>query len=117
MGVILFILVKGIFPFKEARVEEYFYSLLLTGQYDLYFEKVNASHLSPEFKDLVIKLFSYDPDKRPTLQEVKQHPWMNPAGFDPEQIRHQIKQSTAAQAKPELPQRPVKVKRTSPHAQ
>jgi serine/threonine protein kinase len=31
MGVILFIIVQGIFPFKEARKEEYFYNLLLTG--------------------------------------------------------------------------------------
>jgi serine/threonine protein kinase len=28
-GVILFILVHGIFPFKEARTEEYFYNLLI----------------------------------------------------------------------------------------
>ena len=32
MGVILFIIVHGIFPFKEARKEEYFYNLLMTGQ-------------------------------------------------------------------------------------
>lgn len=31
MGVILFIIVQGIFPFKEARKEEYFYNLLMTG--------------------------------------------------------------------------------------
>ena len=36
-GVILFIIVHGIFPFKEARLEEYFYNLLYTGQTDLYF--------------------------------------------------------------------------------
>lgn len=30
-GVVLFILVRGIFPFKEARREEYFYNLLSTG--------------------------------------------------------------------------------------
>ena len=29
IGVILFIIVQGIFPFKEARKEEYFYNLLL----------------------------------------------------------------------------------------
>lgn len=28
-GVILFIIVQGIFPFKEARKEEYFYKMLL----------------------------------------------------------------------------------------
>ncbi len=27
-GVILFILIRGIFPFKEARKEEYFFNLL-----------------------------------------------------------------------------------------
>jgi serine/threonine protein kinase len=29
-GVILFIIVQGIFPFKEARAEEFFYNLLMT---------------------------------------------------------------------------------------
>ena len=28
LGVILFILVKGIFPFKEARTDEFFYNML-----------------------------------------------------------------------------------------
>ena len=31
LGVIIFIIVHGIFPFKEARKEEYFYNLLMTG--------------------------------------------------------------------------------------
>jgi serine/threonine protein kinase len=30
-GVILFIIVQGIFPFKEARTDEYFYNLILSG--------------------------------------------------------------------------------------
>jgi serine/threonine protein kinase len=37
IGVILFIIVQGIFPFKEARKEEYFYNLLLSGKIDTYF--------------------------------------------------------------------------------
>lgn len=45
-GVILFIIVQGIFPFKEARKEEYFYNLLVTGQIDLYFQKVNGETMS-----------------------------------------------------------------------
>lgn len=35
VGVILFIIVQGIFPFKEARKEEYFYNLLLTADWHL----------------------------------------------------------------------------------
>jgi len=45
-GVILFIIVQGIFPFKEARKEEYFYNLILTGQSELYFNKVNGESMS-----------------------------------------------------------------------
>lgn len=33
VGVILFILVKGIFPFKEARKDDFFYSMLLEGNF------------------------------------------------------------------------------------
>jgi len=66
-GVILFIIVQGIFPFKEARTEEYFYNLLCTGQTELYFQKVNGQNMSAELKDLILALFSYDPEKRPTL--------------------------------------------------
>jgi len=39
-GVILFILIRGIFPFKEARKEEFFYQLLMNGKYEEYWEKV-----------------------------------------------------------------------------
>lgn len=60
LGVILFIIVQGIFPFKEARKEEYFYSLLLSGQIDTYFAKVNGTGLSAGFKSLILNLFSYD---------------------------------------------------------
>ena len=62
LSVILFIIVLGIFPFKEARREEYFYGLLLNGRIDRYWSKVNGSNLSSAFKDLILKLFSYDGD-------------------------------------------------------
>ena len=45
-GVILFIIVQGIFPFKEAKKDEYFYNLLLTGQIDHYWKKVGGQSLS-----------------------------------------------------------------------
>ena len=76
MGVILFIIVQGIFPFKEARKEEYFYSLILTCQLDLYFQKVNGTNLSDDFKDLILRLFAYDGSYRPTPEQIRVHPWM-----------------------------------------
>lgn len=76
VGVILFIIVQGIFPFKEARKEEYFYNLLLSGKIDTYFQKVNGNNLSAEFKDLILKFFAYDGGKRPTIDQIRAHPWM-----------------------------------------
>jgi len=49
LGVILFVVTHGIFPFKEARQTEYFYNLLMTNQHTLYFNKVNGNGLSEEF--------------------------------------------------------------------
>ena len=75
-GVILFILIRGIFPFKEARKEEFFYNLLCKGKYAEYWEKVQGNYLSVECRDLIQKLFSYDPEKRPSLEELRSHPWV-----------------------------------------
>lgn len=87
MGVITFIIVQGIFPFKEARKEEYFYNLLLEGKYDTYFQKVNGTGLSPEFKDLILRFFSYNGNERLTMEQLKNHPWMNCPTFDYEATR------------------------------
>lgn len=65
-AVILFIIVQGTFPFKEAKKDEYYYNLLFTGQIDKYFEKTGATSLSSEFKDLIVQMFSYKGEDRPT---------------------------------------------------
>ena len=64
-GVILFIIVQGIFPFKEAKKDEFFYNLLLKGDYETYWKKTGEQNLSKEFKDLILALFSYDRVARP----------------------------------------------------
>jgi len=87
IGVILFIIVQGIFPFKEARKEEYFYNLLLSGKIDTYFNKVNGNSLSAEFKDLILKFFAYDGANRPTIEQIRNHPWMQNQGYNHENVR------------------------------
>ena len=57
-GVILFIIVLGIFPFREAKTDEYFYKMILDGRLNQYWEKTGGKNLSKEFKDLIIKMFS-----------------------------------------------------------
>ena len=67
-AVILFIIVQGIFPFKEAKKDEYFYKLIMEGDMATYWKKTGGESLSPEFKDLIIKMFSYKGTERPTLK-------------------------------------------------
>jgi serine/threonine protein kinase len=120
IGVILFIIVQGIFPFKEARKEEYFYNLILQGKTDTYFEKVNGSGLSEDFKDLILRLFSYDGDNRLNTEELRAHPWMQSTSFNYEATRAQLLQTLGqrqAQQQAEAGSpltKPVKVKRSAP---
>lgn len=78
-GVILFIIVQGIFPFKEAKKDEYFYNLLMKQDYATYWKKTGGENLSPDFKDLILKLFAYDGSTRPEVAEIRNHPWMQSA--------------------------------------
>jgi len=88
-GVILFIIVQGIFPFKEAKKDEFFYNLILKGDMETYWNKTGGQKLSKEFKDLIIKMFSYDGSKRPSIDEIRAHPWMQ-APFNMKQIRSDL---------------------------
>jgi len=54
----------------------------MTGKVETYFEKVNGNGLSADFKDLITRLFSYDGNKRYTVEELKSHPWLNAPGYD-----------------------------------
>ena len=67
IGVILFIIVRGIFPFKEAKKDDIFYSLFFNNELDKYWEKIGGKNLSSEFKDLIIQIFSYEGEFRPSI--------------------------------------------------
>ncbi len=75
-GVILFVIVLGIFPFTGGNQDEY-YNLIKKGFYESYWKKVGGTHLSYEFKDLFIKMVCYDPSKRLSVFEVINHSWFN----------------------------------------
>lgn len=69
-------MVNGIFPFKEACRSDQYYKLILSGELDAYWSKVGGKDLSWEFKDLIIKMFNIDGAERPSIQEIRDHPWM-----------------------------------------
>jgi len=90
IGVILFSIVHGTFPFMEATKTDKFYSLLLSGDFESYFAKIKGDEISHDFKDLFLGLVSYRGEYRPTLQEIREHPWMTSDSFDYEDTRQRL---------------------------
>ena len=66
----------GVKPFEYAKSDDDFYSLIIRGEIDTFFKYAQASHLSAEFKDLIVSMLAYDGRQRPTIDEIKGHPWM-----------------------------------------
>ena len=84
LGVSLFAMVSGFFPLDEASKNDWRFVRLQAEQakggsstetvYGWY--RRTASHLSPELVDLLDKLLTIDPQRRLTLDAVKEHPWV-----------------------------------------
>ena len=75
-GVILFVIVNGIFPFKEASRTDPYYNLLKQGRHDKYWFKVGLSGLSQDFKTLILKMLAPDPADRPSFSQLREDPWL-----------------------------------------
>ena len=82
LGSILMILVSGIRGFMKAQTFDKYYKNIFQENIKLYWKLVEPNikeikQLSPEFKDLYIRMITYDPNKRITAEEILNHPWFN----------------------------------------
>lgn len=73
IGVILYIMVGGAFPFVEATMKCELYSSFVAGTFE--FPKA----MSIELVDLLTRTFAAEPARRITLAQIAEHPWVNPA--------------------------------------
>jgi calcium/calmodulin-dependent protein kinase I len=73
LGVILYILLCGFPPFYEENMEDLF-DVIKKGEYE--FHEPYWDDVSDEAKDLITNLLVVDPEKRYTVQQAKDHPWM-----------------------------------------
>ncbi|XP_053145558.1 calcium/calmodulin-dependent protein kinase type IV-like [Hemicordylus capensis] len=74
VGVITYILLCGFEPFFDPRGDPYMYSRILNCDYE--FVSPWWDEVSLNAKDLVQKLIVLDPQKRLTVQQALQHPWV-----------------------------------------
>ena len=76
MGVLLFVITVGRFPFEKCSYSDRKYRLIMNKKYEdfwCYFDKYN---LSKEFRNLMENLLCYDPSERFSIEEILRHPWM-----------------------------------------
>ena len=83
LGEILILLVTGNFGFSRAIKHVPKYNVIMKENYDEYWKIIesqiqfNEINLSQEFKDLYIKMISYNPNSRLSIDEILNHPWFN----------------------------------------
>jgi len=79
-GVILFVLVTGKLPFGKAHISDPMYKLIAKCDYENYWKvmqtKIPPNCVSDELKSLLNLILAYEPLQRPSISEIKNHPWM-----------------------------------------
>ena len=77
LGVLLFTLVSGFFPFYEKSTKAVFDKIKAC---DWDFKGKTWEKITPECKDLISKLLVHDPKQRLDCQKAINHPWFAEIG-------------------------------------
>ena len=87
LGATLFTLVTKKFGFYEAKVNnlslhatKILYKFIKNKQYDRYWDLIentfHINNLNKSFKDLFVKMVAYNPDERPSIEDIKNDEWL-----------------------------------------
>ncbi len=78
LGIVLFVLIFGFLPFKNATFTDFRYKFIIKEQYDEFWKSLNCNeNISHNFKDLFERMICFDPKERLSLNEIKNHSWIN----------------------------------------
>jgi serine/threonine protein kinase len=70
-GVILYIMTAGAFPFTEATARCDLFQSLANKKFEF------PERMSPELKDLLLRMWDINPEQRIRIPEIRKHPWFN----------------------------------------
>lgn len=90
MGVLLFIMVQGKFPHGTKILKDKYYDLIKNKRYDAYFKAVEGSHLSQNFKDLVMSLLAFNPSERPTIPQIRRCSFLADKKYNKDRTREYL---------------------------
>ena len=75
LGVVLFYMVIGKFPFNEATLADENYRLIIQEKFAHFWINNHGTAKSQEFKHLIMSMICYDPEKRATIEDISNHIW------------------------------------------
>jgi len=67
-GVVLYAMLCGFLPYEDQKTSE-LYKKILSASYKM------PDFLSSNGQDMVKSIFNTDPDKRISVEKIRQHPW------------------------------------------
>ena len=79
-GMLLYNMVSGHIPFANAIEPDWLYKRIVSGKADVFWRSQEMNRRDPfsdEFKDLFMRMVERDPQRRITLHEIEEHPWMS----------------------------------------
>ena len=79
LGVVLFNLITSRKCFNSSKETDNRYRLIKQGNdnsYKSFWDRFKSLNLSKDFKDLYQKMVAYEPNKRPTFDEILNHPFL-----------------------------------------
>lgn len=93
-GVLLFIMVAQHPPFKKAVSQDAFYKLFCYNN-EKFWEGMAMNKppgtFSTEYKSMVNSLLGFNPLLRPSIAEIKSHPWFNGPDMGGEELREEFR--------------------------
>jgi len=94
VGVLLFIMVAQHPPFKKAVSQDAFYKLFCYNN-EKFWEGMSMNKppgtFSTELKSMVNSLLGFNPTLRPSIAEIKNHPWYNSADMSQEEVLEEFR--------------------------
>ena len=76
LGVLLFVIKVGKFPFCKSNHFDKRYRLIMEKNYEQFWQGFKKDNVSEEFKDFFNHLICYDPSERLSFDEILEHPWI-----------------------------------------
>ena len=79
LGALLFNLLTGMKGFLLARVEDIYYGLISTQNFNEYWNTMQNNGVNPSqlFKNLYVRMVAFNENDRPSVDQILQDPWFN----------------------------------------